>query len=143
MSTELYELILHSESTLYRDWSRRHSIERPLVRMKLVKALRGEVGLETETARRPPMFLPECEPAAVSCGLMMEASPTLSAAEPARLSCCLHGGSLLEVDQKAAANEKPAFLRGPSDFGNARESLAISRENHWRSHASVSRNALS
>ena len=70
MQTELYELILHSDGTLYRDWSRRHPIQRPLEPMELRDDLRGEVGLEGYAPSRPSMFLQECEPAAVSCGLM-------------------------------------------------------------------------
>ena len=73
IDSELYELILHSDGALYRDWSRKHPIRRPLERMVLMDHLRSEVGLDGYASRRPSMFLSECEPAAVSCGLMTTA----------------------------------------------------------------------
>ena len=72
MESELYELVLHSDGMLYRDWSRRHPLERPLEPMAVSEDVRQV--LDGRPSVRPLLTVPECEPNDESCGLMFAAS---------------------------------------------------------------------
>ena len=72
MESELYELVLHSDGVLYRDWSRRHPLERPLEPMAVSEDVRQV--LDARPSVRPLLTVPECEPRDASCGLMFASS---------------------------------------------------------------------
>ena len=72
LQSELYELVLHSNGTLYRDWSRKQPIERPLPPMTVHEPFLSI--LESHVASRPMITPPECEDVKDTCGLMFRAS---------------------------------------------------------------------
>jgi len=68
MESELYELILHSDGVLYRDWSRLHPVQRPLDTMNLAQDM--QTVLQSRASVRPLLTVPECDPPEASCGLL-------------------------------------------------------------------------
>lgn len=70
--SELYELVLHSDGGLYRDWSRQQPIERPLPPMVIIEPFESVVASHVST--RPMSTVPECEEHEDTCGLMFTAS---------------------------------------------------------------------
>ena len=69
LPNKLYELVLHSDGGLYRDWSRRQPIERPLPVMRVVEPFDSVIG--AQVARGAGVQVPECEGKVVPCGLMV------------------------------------------------------------------------
>jgi hypothetical protein len=67
LETELYELVLHSDGALYRDWSRLHPVARPLPRMQFM----AEAWEALHSRRMPmPAFESDCAPPDAPCGLL-------------------------------------------------------------------------
>lgn len=71
MESELYELVFHSDGSLYRDWSRTQPIERPLPPMTVFEPYQSI--LESHVSSRPMIALSECEAREDTCGLMVAA----------------------------------------------------------------------
>jgi pyruvate-formate lyase-activating enzyme len=59
IESELYELVFHSDGTLYRDWSRAHPIQRPLPAMLVSEPFHSILG--SHVSSRPMVVVPECE----------------------------------------------------------------------------------
>ena len=64
----LYEVVMHSDGVLYRDWSRQEPVQRPLPNMDYMYEAHDSP--EARALAPPTPFLNECEPRAVSCGLL-------------------------------------------------------------------------
>ena len=71
LRSELYELVFHSDGGLYRDWSRRQPVERPLPPMEIIEPFR--LVLESHVSVRPMVTLPDCEEREDTCDLMFAA----------------------------------------------------------------------
>ena len=72
LQSELYELVFHTDGALYRDWSRKQPIERPLPPMAVIEPFRSV--LQSHVSARPLITLPDCEEHEDTCGLMFTAN---------------------------------------------------------------------
>lgn len=68
LESELYELVLHTDGGLYRDWSRNQPVIRPLPAMTVIEPFRSV--LESHASLRPMVTPPDCEEREDTCGLM-------------------------------------------------------------------------
>lgn len=66
--SELYELVLHSDGVLYRDWSRLHPVERPLPEVEFVGPSQDMLRSRSGSSRA--LVDSDCEPALANCRLL-------------------------------------------------------------------------